>query len=104
VAQVVEEPPVHLGSRPDIFFAVVDHNLPNAMAYRTHGVWHQISARQVYQRVTDVAQYLRAQGFQKGDRVAIISENRPEWGIADFACQLLGLVDVPIYPTLTAEQ
>jgi len=43
-------------------------------------------------------------GIGKGDRVAILAENRPEWTIADFACQLLGIVSVPIYATLTAEQ
>src|SRR3954462_5398557 len=74
------------------------------MSHRAVGVWHQISGRQVYQQVTDVAQFLRAQGIQKGERVAIIAENRPEWAITDFACQMLGIVDVPIYPTLTAEQ
>ena len=43
-------------------------------------------------------------GIAKGDRVAILSENRPEWQVADFATMLLGAVDVPIYPTLTDEQ
>jgi long-chain acyl-CoA synthetase len=47
---------------------------------------------------------LREWGIQKGDRVAILSENRPEWMIADFACVSSGIIDVPIYATLTAEQ
>jgi long-chain acyl-CoA synthetase len=47
---------------------------------------------------------MRQWGLVKGDRVAILSENRPEWMIADFACAANGLVDVPIYTTLTAEQ
>src|SRR5581483_8144249 len=41
---------------------------------------------------------------KKCDRVAILSENRPEWMIADFACVTSGIIDVPIYTTLTAEQ
>ena len=47
---------------------------------------------------------MRGWGIGRGDRVAILSENRPEWTIADFASLLLGAVTVPIYATLTAEQ
>ena len=55
-------------------------------------------------RVAAVAGGLRKWGIGRGDRVAILSENRPEWTIADFASLLLGAVTVPIYATLTAEQ
>jgi long-chain acyl-CoA synthetase len=51
-----------------------------------------------------MARTLRQWGIGKGDRVAILSENRPEWMIVDFACVSSGIVDVPIYSTLTAEQ
>jgi long-chain acyl-CoA synthetase len=54
--------------------------------------------------VLGVARALEQWGIRQGDRVAILSENRPEWAVADFACQLLGAVVVPIYGTLTAEQ
>jgi long-chain acyl-CoA synthetase len=47
---------------------------------------------------------LKELGIQRGDRVAILSENRPEWAIADFAIALMGAATVPIYATLTAEQ
>jgi long-chain acyl-CoA synthetase len=50
------------------------------------------------------ARALEQWGLKRGDRVAILSENRPEWMIADFACVCSGLADVPIYSTLTAEQ
>ena len=55
-------------------------------------------------RVRAVAAALRSWGIGKGDRVAILAENRWEWAIADFACLGLGAVDVPIYPTLLAGQ
>ena len=95
---------INLQTLADVFFSLAERDLPNAMSYRKGGVWHQINGKHVYQNVTDVAQFLRAQGLKKGDRVAIISENRPEWAIADFAALVLGLVDVPVYPTLTSEQ
>src|SRR5580765_7251909 len=74
------------------------------MTFEREGVWHDISSRELYARVYHVAEQLRAWQIRKGDRVALISENRFEWAITDWACLLLGVVDVPIYPTLTAEQ
>jgi len=56
------------------------------------------------ERVLAVSDTLRRWGIGKGDRVAILSENRPEWTIADCASLLIGAVTVPIYATLTAEQ
>jgi long-chain acyl-CoA synthetase len=66
--------------------------------------WQIISSRQLYGYVAKLARTLREWGIQKGDRVAILSENRPEWMIADFACVSSGIIDVPIYATLTADQ
>ena len=68
------------------------------------GFWQPISAREVYSRVTSLASVLRAWGIVKGDRVAILAENRWEWAVMDFAVLAIGAVDVPIYPTQTAEQ
>lgn len=68
------------------------------------GAWRGISSAQVYQRVCAVARALRSWGIGKGDRVAILAENRWEWAVADFASLAIGAVDVPIYPTLLAGQ
>jgi long-subunit acyl-CoA synthetase (AMP-forming) len=54
--------------------------------------------------VRHIALGLQELGFARSDRVAILSENRPEWALCDWACLTLGIVDVPIYPTLPAEQ
>ncbi len=54
--------------------------------------------------VLRLAAWLTASGLQKGDRVAVYSENRPEWHIIDFATHLAQMVLVPIYPTLAAHQ
>jgi long-chain acyl-CoA synthetase len=88
----------------DVFFAVVERENPKAMLQRREEVWVPLSSAAIYQRVTGAASALRAWGIGRGDRVAILSENRPEWTIADFASLLLGAVTVPIYATLTAEQ
>jgi long-chain acyl-CoA synthetase len=66
--------------------------------------WEPISAAEIYRGVVGVARTLESWGIRKGDRVAILSENRPEWTITDFAALSLGAVTVPIYSTQTAEQ
>jgi long-chain acyl-CoA synthetase len=62
------------------------------------------STRDWFDRVRDVALGLASLGVGRGDRVAIVSESRPEWLVADLAILTLGAVTVPIYPTLTAQQ
>ncbi len=74
------------------------------MTYEGGGTWHEISSRELYTRAYQTARQLQQWGIKKGDRVALIAENRFEWAVTDWACLLLGVVDVPIYPTLTAEQ
>ncbi len=88
----------------DIFFAIVDRENPRVTMHRRGSGWVATSSRELYRNVTGVAQALLGWGIGKGDRIAILSENRPEWSTADFACQLIGAVSVPIYSTLTAEQ
>src|SRR5215468_9728921 len=88
----------------DIFFAIVDRSHERVMMYRQAIEWVPISSRELYRNVAGISRALDRWGIGKGDRVAILSENRPEWTITDFACQLLGIVSVPIYSTLTAEQ
>jgi len=88
----------------DIFYAIVERNHDRVMLHKPAIQWLPISSQELYRNVAGVARALADWSLSKGDRVAILSENRPEWTIADFACQLLGLVSVPIYSTLTAEQ
>ena len=88
----------------DVFFAVVERQHPQVMLQRVEAEWVPISSEQLRRRVAGVSRGLRTWGIGRGDRVAILSENRPEWMIADFACLLIGAVTVPIYATLTAEQ
>lgn len=68
------------------------------------GAWKPITSNELYGRVRALAEVFAGWGVGKGDRVAIISENRWEWPVTDFATLALGAVDVPLYPTLTPEQ
>jgi long-chain acyl-CoA synthetase len=88
----------------DVFFAATERNLERAMLYREEGKWLPVSSADLRRKVAGTVQALREAGVCKGDRVAILSENRPEWAIADFAILLLGAITVPIYATLTADQ
>jgi long-chain acyl-CoA synthetase len=68
------------------------------------GEWKPISSVELYGRVRALADVFRGWGLGKGDRVAILSENRWEWPVTDLATMAIGGVDVPLYPTLTPEQ
>ena len=95
---------MNLRTLNDVFFNLVQRNSDRVMLTRESGEWKPISARQLRSWVYATARQLRSWGIGKGERVALLSENRPEWAIADFACMMLGVVDVPIYATQTAEQ
>ena len=88
----------------EMFLQVTSREAPDLMQSKRDGVWLPLSAREVRRRVARLSALLLKQGLERGDRVAILSENSPEWAIADYACTMAGLVVVPIYPTLTAEQ
>ena len=88
----------------DILFQMLERRQERFMLAREAGLWLPISSQEFYRNLAGVARALREWGVSKGDRVAILSENRPEWAITDFACFLLGAVVVPIYTTLTAQQ
>ena len=88
----------------DIFFSIAGRKQPDLMLRNTAEGWGPISSDEFVAKVNGVATALRSWGISRGDRVAILSENRHEWVVADFACLLLGAAVVPIYTTLTAEQ
>ena len=88
----------------DIFSAIVERRQARVMMVREASRWVPIGAREFYQHVTGMTRTLKEWGVGKGDRVAILSENRPEWAVTDFASFQLGAVVVPIYATLTAQQ
>jgi long-chain acyl-CoA synthetase len=93
------------GTLNQLFFDAVErYAKPDALQYKSGGTFKPISHREMSERVRHVARGLRLSGVERGDRVGILSENRPEWAIADYACLTAGLTDVPLYPTLPADQ
>jgi long-chain acyl-CoA synthetase len=81
-----------------------EHPRPDTLNYKRDGAWRSISAREMLDRARNIAAGLHSLGIGKGERVAILSDSRLEWVLADQGCINLGAVAVPIYPTLTAPQ
>jgi long-chain acyl-CoA synthetase len=63
--------------------------------------WKKYSSKELIDFSAKVASGLLSLGLQKGDKVSIISGNRPEWVFADYGCQQAGLVTVPVFPTIS---
>jgi long-chain acyl-CoA synthetase len=97
---------VSKGTLNQLFFTAVDRHagLPFAFRSKVGGEWIPITHRETVQRVQAISLGLRELGVKAGDRVALVSENRPEWALTDFACLAARAADVPIYPTLTPKQ
>jgi long-chain acyl-CoA synthetase len=88
----------------DIFARIGRRGDATVAMWRDGTEWKPISAKTFYGRVRAVVETLQSWGIQRGDRVALVSENRWEWPVVDFAILAIGAVDVPLYQTLTPEQ
>ncbi|WP_025617493.1 AMP-dependent synthetase/ligase [Salinispora cortesiana] len=79
---------------------------PDAPAFhrKVDGRWEPVSAAEFYTEVTDLARGLIAKGVERGDRVGLLSGNRYEWSLVDFALWVIGAAPVPIYLTSSPEQ
>jgi long-chain acyl-CoA synthetase len=104
-SKLVPLAPVERDTVNKIFFGAIDRfDRPKAMLYKAGEAWQPVSHREVEERATALAAFLAEHGVGPGDRVAILSENRPEWAISDYASLAMGAVDVPLYPTLPPNQ
>jgi long-chain acyl-CoA synthetase len=89
----------------DLFRRVAGAANPRAVLWQDDlGRWMPISSDQLYQRVRALAEAFLKWGATKGERIALIGENRWEWAVTDFASLAIGAANVPVYPTLTGEQ
>ena len=89
----------------ELFFNTVEHHArPDCLLTRRDNVINGLSTEEVATRVRRVALALTHLGIERGDRVALLSYNRPEWAIADFGILTAGAVTLPIYTTLPADE
>ncbi len=99
------EPPPELATVADLPFHVLGrHPKPLLVGQVRQGGIAGVSTREWFDALRDLALGLSSLGVHPGDRVAIMSESRPEWLLADFAILTLGAVTVPVYATLTPGQ
>jgi long-chain acyl-CoA synthetase len=84
-----------------LFLAAVEqYRKPDAFLVKSAGRYQPVSHEEALRRVAALARALEKLGLAGGDRLAILSDNRLEWALTDYAALGLGVVDVPIYPTL----
>ena len=97
---------VGTGTLVEIFFGSIDkYNRSDAQRVRTAaGTWQTISHQQMLANVNALVDGLLALGNQRGDRLGLLSENRPEWAQVDYALLCAGMLNVPLYPTLPVNQ
>ncbi|MGH7483291.1 MAG: AMP-dependent synthetase/ligase [Longimicrobiales bacterium] len=93
------------GTLVELFFDAVSRDGDReALRVKEDGRWRSITYRQQAEDVHRLARALGALGVRRGDRIALLAENRPEWALTDFAILCVGAVGVPFYPSLPADQ
>src|SRR2546425_824815 len=100
-------PTLEFRTIPELFDRLVEKYAQDpqpALMHKVEGVYRSISYSELAELVHRFAAGLTALGVGKGDRVGIISENRPEYVVADMGMVRLGAVNVSLYPTLSAKQ
>lgn len=94
------------GTLTELFFRTIERfDKADALRWRDGaGAWHSMSHARILEDVRRAGLGLESLGVRRGDRVALLSENRPEWALADYASLCVGALDVPVYATLPPHQ
>jgi long-chain acyl-CoA synthetase len=82
-------------------YQAATHPLQTSLAEKVNGAWKPYSTADVIHQINLVSRGLMAMGLQPGDTIAIVSNNRPQWNFVDLGAQQIGVVVVPLYPTIT---
>jgi long-chain acyl-CoA synthetase len=85
----------------DLLFNEELKNKPDILNCKVNKQWKSFSGSEFYSNVFRLSEYFLQQGLKKGDKLLLISENRPEWNFTDFACQLIGVITVPVFPNIS---
>ena len=80
------------------------YRLEDALACKVAGKWVKYSGDEYIQNANNISCGLLSMGFKRGDRIAMISNNRPEWNFLEMGMAQIGVVSVPIYPTISLEE
>ena len=75
----------------------------DAFTQKERGVWKEMSSKDFITKATQISKGLLGLGIEKGDKIAVISNNRTEWHLMDLSVQQIGAVNVPIYPNITEQ-
>ena len=76
-------------------------NKPDALAAKENGQWRKYSTQEYFETVNALSYAFLKLGLKRGDKVGLISNNRPEWNFIDYACLQTGVINTPLYPTIS---
>ena len=87
---------------PELFIKATERfSLSDALNFKHDSEWRAISSTEMLERAKNIGAGISSLGLRKGDKAAILAANSPEWTLCDAGCQFAGVVDVPIYTTLS---
>jgi len=90
---------------PDLLKEALEkHPRPDCIAGKQHGKWVTYSTEDVFRKAQTVARALLHLGLKKGDRIALVSPNRPEWNFVDLGAVSIGVITVPLYANSIAKE
>jgi len=80
--------------------AIEEQNKPDCLLYKSEGQYRGLSSREALRKAAALASALERLGARPGERIALLSENRPEWTLTDYAILGMRAITVPLFPTL----